>query len=68
MVKFRNAVGDAPVTKWWDNDNHQIAFARKHRGFMAINNDYHPLVQRLPTDLPSGTYCDVISGNLESKC
>lgn len=67
MVKFRNVAGFEPVDYWWDNDYHQIAFGRKGKGFLAINNDIHPLDQNLLTGLPPGTYCDVISGNLEKN-
>jgi alpha-amylase len=34
--------------------------------FIAINNDAFALNQSLKTDLPQGTYCDIISGNLEN--
>ncbi len=30
---------DTPVTNWWDNGNHQIAFCRGNKGFIAINNE-----------------------------
>jgi alpha-amylase len=35
-------------------------------GFLAINNDNHPLNQNLATGLPQGQYCDVISGDLQN--
>lgn len=65
MVGFKNAVGTAEVTNWWDNDDNQIAFGRGDKGFVAftLNGDIN---QSLPTSLPAGTYCDVISGALES--
>ncbi|XP_023225708.1 pancreatic alpha-amylase-like [Centruroides sculpturatus] len=67
MVKFRNVVGFEPVDYWWDNNYHQIAFGRKGKGFLVINNDNHPVDQNFLTGLPAGTYCDVISGNLENN-
>ena len=34
-----------------------------------MNNDNHDLSQRRPTGLPSGVYCDVISGELvDGRC
>lgn len=64
MVQFRKQVGSVGVTNWWSNGNNQIAFARSGMGFVAFNNQGSDLNQTLPTSLPAGTYCDVISGNL----
>lgn len=63
MVGFRNAVAGTEVTNWWDNDDNQIAFGRGDKGFVAftLNGDIN---QSLPTSLPAGTYCDVITGSL----
>uniref|UniRef100_A0A1W7RB82 Alpha-amylase n=1 Tax=Hadrurus spadix TaxID=141984 RepID=A0A1W7RB82_9SCOR len=69
MVKFHNVAGFEPVTFWWDNDYQQIAFGRRGKGFLAINNENYSMDQTLPTGLPPGTYCDVISGKVEdNKC
>ncbi|XP_044734694.1 alpha-amylase-related protein-like [Chrysoperla carnea] len=69
MVQFKNVVGDdAPLTNWWDNGSNQIAFCRGNRGFIAINKSGN-LKQTLQTCLPSGKYCDVITGDLiNNKC
>ena len=67
MVKFRNIVGDQPVTNWWNNNDNQIAFSRGNKGFIAINNDNFNLNQKLKTNLPKGVYCDIISGNLSNS-
>ncbi|KAJ8925515.1 hypothetical protein NQ315_009354 [Exocentrus adspersus] len=64
MVGFRNAVAGTDVTNWWDNDDNQIAFGRGEKGFIAFTLD-GDINQSLPTSLPAGTYCDVISGGLE---
>lgn len=61
MVKFRNAVGHAPLEWWWDNGYSQIAFCRGNRGFIAINNGNDRMEQELHTCLPEGVYYDVIS-------
>lgn len=64
MVKFRNAVNNTQVESWWDNGNYQIGFCRGSAGFIAINLEKGDLNQKLHVCLPSGTYCDVISGDL----
>jgi len=63
MVKFRNIAGSEPVLNWWDNQNNQIAFSRGNKAFIAINNDAFAMDATLKTGLPSGTYCDVNSGD-----
>jgi alpha-amylase len=61
MVGFRNAVGSAPVTRWWDNGANAIGFGRGDRGYVAINNRGSTLQQTFQTSLPAGTYCDVVA-------
>lgn len=69
MIKFRNAIGNAPVYSWWDNGSNQIAFCRGTRGFVAFNNDPYELNAKLFTCLPSGIYCDAITGEMiNGKC
>ncbi|XP_053682119.1 alpha-amylase 2-like [Sabethes cyaneus] len=65
MVAFRNAVAGTKLSGWWDNGNQQISFCRTGKGFVAFNQDSVELSKDLQTCLPSGTYCDVISGSLE---
>ncbi len=62
MVGFRNAVQDAPVTRWWTNGDDQIAFGRGDRGFTVINHQDAALGRTFATSLPAGTYCDVVNG------
>nr|AAO14612.1 alpha-amylase [Blaps mucronata] len=64
MVGFRNAVAGTDIANWWSNDDNQIAFGRGSNGFVAFTNG-GDINQTLQTGLPAGTYCDVISGNLE---
>jgi len=66
MARFRNAAAFQTVQNWWDNGNNQIAFSRGNKGFLVINNDDYDLNQSLQTGLPAGSYCDVISGNVEN--
>ncbi|CAG7724640.1 unnamed protein product [Allacma fusca] len=69
MVGFRNHVQGTIVEGWWDNQKDQIAFSRGNRGFIAINNDDHMLDASIPTTLPPGDYCDLISGRIVGgKC
>ncbi|KAG5329743.1 AM4N amylase, partial [Acromyrmex heyeri] len=69
MVRFRNAANNTDLNNWWDNGQNQIAFSRGNAGFIAINGDGYDFKQHLFTSLQPGTYCDVISGNLENnKC
>lgn len=63
MVAFRKATAGSAVTHFWDNGGNQIAFAREGRGFVAINHEADALEQTLPTSLPEGRYCDVLSGD-----
>ncbi|GJQ73900.1 hypothetical protein Trydic_g18834 [Trypoxylus dichotomus] len=63
MVGFRNAVKGAGISNWWSNQNQQIAFCRQGKGFVAFTNGGN-IYQDMQTCLPSGTYCDVISGKL----
>ena len=67
MVGFRKAVAGAPITGWWDNGTNAIAFSRGDKGFVAINNADGALTQSVPTTLPAGTYCDVLTGGLNSN-
>jgi len=69
MVAFRNYTGqqqeDWTVTHWWDNGNNAIAFGRNGKGFVIINKESTPLTQKLPTGMPPGRYCDVLSGDFD---
>lgn len=64
MVEFKNAVDGTAITDWWDNDDNQIAFGRGGNGFIAftLNGD---IDKSFKISLPTGKYCDVISGGLQ---
>ena len=70
MVAFRNVAGRGDMVHWWDNGANQVAWGRGAVGattaFIVINNDGYGLSQSLQTGLPAGSYCDIISGNLEN--
>ncbi|MFD0165789.1 alpha-amylase family protein [Streptomyces decoyicus] len=61
MVGFRNAVGSAELTDWWDNGGSALAFARGGKGFVALNNGDSELHRTFATSLPAGTYCNVVA-------
>ena len=69
MVGWRSAVGDAPMTHWWDDGSDAFAFGRGSRGFVAVDAGSTPLSTTLPTGLAPGMYCDVITGALvDGRC
>jgi len=69
MVAFRNIAGTEPLKNWWSGADYQIAFSRGSKAFIAFNLEGNAMNAHLQTGLPQGTYCDVISGNLENgKC
>lgn len=63
MALFHNRTDGQPVNNWWDNGNNQIAFGRGDKGFVAINNESGNLVATVPTGLPAGEYCNILSGD-----
>ncbi len=62
MVSFRRLVAGADINHWWDDGANAIAFSRGDRGFVAINREGIPVVATIPTGMPSGTYCDLLTG------
>ena len=62
MVGFRRRTAGAPVTRWWDNGANAIAFSRGALGFVAINRESQRVEAVVPTALPAGRYCDLLSG------
>ncbi|XP_045460786.1 alpha-amylase-like [Harmonia axyridis] len=68
MVGFRNVVDGTAVQNWQTLDDHQIAFCRGNKGFIALNNEGN-INKKLHVCLPEGEYCDIISGSLvDGKC
>lgn len=60
MVGWRVAVGDAAVTDTWSGDR-AVAWSRDGVGFVAANGGPEATLT-IPTSLPDGTYCDVLTG------
>ena len=67
MVRFRNAVGKEPIKNWYVYGDDAIAFSRGAKGFIALNAGKDRMKLIVQTGLPAGKYCDVITGNIESK-
>ncbi|WP_225412589.1 carbohydrate-binding module family 20 domain-containing protein [Stigmatella hybrida] len=63
MVTFRKVTQGTPVSRWWDNGNNQVAFARTGKGFVVINREGGTLSRTFATGLPAGTYCNIITGD-----
>lgn len=62
MVAFRRFIAAADVNHNWDNGANAVAFSRGDRGFVVINRESGVLTANVPTGLPAGTYCDVLTG------
>jgi alpha-amylase len=67
MVKFRSYTHGQNVSNWATGTANQIAFSRGNLGFVAINNDNVAWNATLYTGLPSGTYCNVVHGNVSGS-
>lgn len=66
MVAFRNTTSGQGVNNLTVGTDHQIAFNRGVKGFVAINNDTAPWTRSFQTKLPAGTYCNVVHGRLNA--
>lgn len=62
MVGFRNATDGAAVTNWQVLSESAVAFGRGDSGFVAINIGDAPLDATVSTNLPAGSYCNVVTG------
>lgn len=67
MVAFKNTVGDAPLTNWWDNGSNQIAFCRGNKGFIAINK-YGDLRQFLQVVIMSDNLIKILFFQFFLRC
>ena len=66
MVGFRAATREAwRIDNVWTNGSQQIAFSRGNLGFVAINRETFGMDRRLQTGMPTGPYCDVVSGDFD---
>jgi alpha-amylase len=64
MVAFRKLVADTDQNHWWDDGANAIAFSRGNKGFVAISREDTTVATPIPTGMPAGTYCDILTGGL----
>ena len=63
MARFREVVAGTSVGLWWNSPSgNVIAFSRGAKGFVAINRETSAVSLQAATLLPSGDYCDVLTG------
>ena len=60
LVRWHNAVGNAPQASWWDDGENVISF-RRGPGWVAFNNNTTPKQITVRTGLPRGSYCDLVT-------
>jgi len=66
MVGFRKLVAGTDQNHWWDDGANAIAFSRGDKGFVAISREAAPLDTIVPSGLPAGTYCDLLTGGVNA--
>jgi alpha-amylase len=64
MAQFRWVTAGQNIVHWTSSGNNKVGFGRGNVGFYAINKDGGGWSQTFQTNLPAGTYCDMISGGL----
>jgi alpha-amylase len=65
MLDFRAVAGSAPRGEGV-SDGEAYGFEREGRGVVAVNIGDEPQTLAVPTTLPSGQYCDVVSGGKDA--
>jgi len=61
-IAFRKAMAGADMNTTWDNGADAVAFSRGTTGFVAINNGTAAITVTIPTNLPAGAYCELLTG------
>lgn len=64
MVSFRKRLAGTDVNGLWSNGGNAVAFTRGNAGFVLINREATTLTASVSTQMPAGTYCDLLSGGL----
>lgn len=62
MMRFRRTVTGSAQALTWNDGQQAVAFSRGSLGFVAINNASSSVTATVPTSLPPGLYCDLLSG------
>lgn len=65
MLEFRSFVEDAPRLRGVDEGD-AYGFEREGRGVVAVNVGDEEVTIQIPTTMPDGKYCDVVSGGRDS--
>ncbi|HSC72957.1 MAG TPA: alpha-amylase family protein [Gaiellaceae bacterium] len=65
MLAWRAAVGDAPRLPGV-HEGKGYGFEREGRGVVVVNPGAKPVAIGVPTTLPAGEYCDVVSGGRDA--
>lgn len=61
MVRFHNAAGTTAMTRKVASGSNRISFSRGSIGTVVINRDSSTWTTTVQTDVPAGTYCNVIN-------
>ncbi len=64
MVGVRKRLAGTDANTPWTNGGNAVAFSRGAQGFVLINRESTTLTASVPTALPAGTYCDVLTGGV----
>lgn len=62
MVGFRKAAAGTELVNWEILDDAVLSFGRGDKGHVVINTSDDAKSADLPTDLPAGMYCDLLTG------
>jgi len=65
MLEFRAVAADSPRMAGVDEGD-AYGFEREGRGVVAVNVGDEPETIAIPTSLPDGAYCDVVSGGADA--
>lgn len=61
LVQFRNETDSSFfASKIWRDGDDRLAFSRGRRGFVALNRRNETMSTFVPTDLPDGSYCNIL--------
>ena len=67
MVAFRKATDGADVVNWRISDGKIISFGRGDIGHVVINVGEQAIEIAVPSNLPTGRYCDAITNGVGGK-
>jgi alpha-amylase len=69
MVGFRKETAGTGIANWQLVGDTVLSFGRGNKGHVVINNGEQAIELSVPSSMPPGRYCDVISGGVsENGC